>query len=137
MDVFKTSIEDKIEFRKHGGRYVVCSHNPETNVYVYERYNTDEKGVEYLSCIEVVKPKMGKQPDGTPVGTYPSDEDFGTYGKCIAANAWYLEKMVDFLVNNPDKWDTDSIQEFKKTLKPTEDDYLAINSNVLRRRMRK
>lgn len=136
MEVFKTSIEDKIEFRKHGGRYVRRSHNPETNVYVYERYNTDDKGTEYLSCLEVVKPKTVKQPDGTTVGVYPGDEDFGTYGKCIPI-AWYTESMVEFLVGNPDKWDTDSIQEFKKTLKPTEDDYLAISSNVFGRRLRK
>ena len=115
-NVFKTPIEEKIEFRKYGGRYVRRSHNPETDVYVYDCFKDDGNGNEYLACIEVVKPKPVKQPDGTKVGVYPGDEDFGTYGKCIS-KCWWADQMVEFLVNNPDKWDPESVYEFKKTIR--------------------
>lgn len=106
-EIWRTPIEDRFEFNVHGGVCRRVSYNPDTNVYVYER----------STCIEVVKPKYVRQPDGTRVGIYPSDEDFGTYGYCISSNAWYKDQMVEFLVNNPDKWGAQDIYEFKKTLK--------------------
>ena len=68
-------------------------------------------------CIEVVKGKKYTNPDGTVIRTYPGSEDFGSYGFCISRNSLFKDRIIEFLVNNPDKWGAQDIYEFKKTLK--------------------
>lgn len=51
------------------------------NIYVYERYNQSGR----LFGYEVVKGVKHKNPDGSIVYSYPSSEQFGTYGYFISA----------------------------------------------------
>lgn len=83
---------------------------PESNIYIFAGRG-----------MEVVKPIIRKQPDGTLCGKFPSDEQFGPYGKCLSWN-WFKNRMARWLIDNPDKWDCESVVEIKKTFKYDEPD---------------
>ena len=103
----RKDINEIDEFSKFGDVFKKTASYPDRNIYVFER----------KYCIEVVKGKKYTNPDGTVVRTYPGSEDFGSYGFCIARNSRFKDRIIDFLVNNPDKWGAQDIYEFKKTLK--------------------
>ena len=115
IEIIPTDIKTIDTFTKYGARFIRRSYNEATDIYVYERWNDDGNGGVYLSCLEVVKPKYKKLSSGKRIGSYPSSEDFGPLGKCVSINQ-HTDRMVEFLVNNPDKWDPQSIYDFKKTL---------------------
>ena len=85
-------------------------YRPRNGVYVFERWLNNK-----LSCLEVVKGKKYTNPDGSVVYTYPGNEDFGPYGKCVDINK-YTETIVNYLQDNPDKWGPEDMYNFKKTL---------------------
>lgn len=115
LEVQKTDISKIYSFRKYGSRFLRRSYNEKTGVYVFERWAEDENGKEYLQCLEVVKGKPFTNPDGTKGFSYPGAEAFGTYGKCVDINC-YTDRMVDYYVNNPDKWGAEDSHNFKTKL---------------------
>lgn len=81
--VFRTDISEKKEFTIYGDtlRMKECV-DKEKHIYIFERYN----GAGRLYAYEVVQGVKKKNPDGSIVYTYPSGEQFGTYGYFIAKN---------------------------------------------------
>lgn len=76
MQVYATPIEEKKEFTFCGDILKQREHNETTGLWLYERWSP--RG--FLVGYEVVKGKKHKNPDGTIIFTYPSSEDFGSYG---------------------------------------------------------
>lgn len=74
----RVDIRDKAHFRRIGYDYYRVYFDAVRHIAVYEM-SKDGKHKGY----EVIKGKKYKNPDGTIVFTYPSDEDFGTHG-------WYI-----------------------------------------------
>lgn len=74
----RTDIKDKTHFRRIGYDYYRVYLDDERHIAVYEM---EREGMHH--GYEVIKGKKYKNPDGSIVYTYPSDEDFGTYG-------WYI-----------------------------------------------
>lgn len=105
MSKFKYSkIQDKKEFSFEGDLVKFLEYYPETDTYVYER------SLSY----EVVRPRYVIQ-DGEKIGVYPSNSDWGSYGKTVWKSR-YSRRIIDFLVGTKD-WSAENIYEFKKTLK--------------------
>lgn len=115
MNIIPTDIRNLYDFSKYGHRFHRRSYNPDTDVYVYERYGEDKDGGERLVCLEVVKPVYAKLLSNERVPAYPSSEQFGTYGKCVDLNR-YTDRMVDYYVNNPDKWGPEESHNYKMKL---------------------
>ena len=112
----RTPIETLETFTKYGCRFVRKSSNSATNVYVYERFATNfDTGKEYLMCLEVVKGIPYTQPNGDKIHLYPSDEQFGVYGKSVDINK-YTDRIVEYLVNNPNGWGPEEYHNFKISL---------------------
>lgn len=105
IKVFAKDILEIDDFYKYGDHFRKVASYPDRNVFVFER-NT---------CTEVVKGKRHVNPDGSEVFTYPSSEDFGRLGYCIT-NYRCKDKIIEWLVNNPDKWNPQDLYEFKKSL---------------------
>lgn len=117
LEIKSKPIESIDTFHKYGCRFVRRSYNKDTNVYVYERWATNiDTGQEYLLCLEVVRPKTVLLHDGTRVNVYPSTENFGVYGKCVDING-HTDRIVDYLVNNPDGWGPEEYHNMKCSLK--------------------
>lgn len=76
MEIIYKPIEERKEFTFCGDTLKQCEHNETTGLWLYERFSTKGRLVGY----EVVKGKKHKNPDGTEVYTYPSTEEFGSYG---------------------------------------------------------
>ena len=76
MNVTYTPIEERKEFTLFGDTLKQCEHNETTGLWLYERYSPKGRLVGY----EVVRGKKHKNPDGTEVFSYPSTEEFGSYG---------------------------------------------------------
>lgn len=74
----RIDIKDKTHFRRIGYDYYRVYFDATRHIAVYEM-SKDGKHKGY----EVIKGKKHKNPDGTIVFVYPSDEDFGIYG-------WYV-----------------------------------------------
>lgn len=81
-----------------GGFFTLLKHNPETDIWVYERTYGHKTG-NVKKCIEVIKP-VYRNYDGERVPTYPGDERFGPYGYCLNSNDYWLEEKLDFYLSN-------------------------------------
>lgn len=77
---FKTLIQEKKEFNRIGYHYKQVMDYGD-NIYLYKMTPTNFK-LNY-SQYELVIGVKRRQPDGSVVYVYPSDEQFGTYG-------WYI-----------------------------------------------
>lgn len=85
---FLTDIKNKIEFNFDTDKLIQLEYCEESGRYLYGRYfrkDCNPESVGKLMGYEIVQPVKRKQPDGTTVYTYPSTEQFGTYG-------WFLPK---------------------------------------------
>lgn len=78
MKIFAKDIEERLEFDRCGYHYVNICLDKEKKAGIWE-LRRDNKCYGF----EVVKGKKHKNPDGSVVYAYPSDESFGKYG-------WYL-----------------------------------------------
>lgn len=76
--LFFTPLQEKREFKKYGENFKFVEFNEETGLYLYKRD----------SGWEVFKPLKRKQPDGSMVEIYPTEEDFGVYGLCFSSEEW-------------------------------------------------
>lgn len=74
----KKDLTEKFEFTRAGYHYVNICYNKENHKGIWE-LRRDNKCFGF----EVVKGLKTKNPDGSVVYVYPSDEQFGRYG-------WYL-----------------------------------------------
>ena len=74
--IIPTDITTLTNFKKFGEVFTKIWGDDEQHVYVFKRIGSS---VSY----EVIKAKKVKDPDGNIVFTYPSSEDFGTYGYYI------------------------------------------------------
>lgn len=80
-------IESVKEFVKHGHTYRFLDYNSDLNIYLFGVYQTDGTQLAW----EVVKPcKAGD------VYFYPSDECFGTHGRCVSYSKTLEPKMVKY-----------------------------------------
>lgn len=86
------------EMKIRGEEFKLLRHNPETDVWVYERTYGQKSG-DIKKCIEVIKPVYYKY-DGVRVPTYPSDERFGKYGYCCNINDRHLQDKINFWLQN-------------------------------------
>lgn len=79
--IYTKDISEKLEFKfgEDTLKQLYCA-NEEQHIYVYERYNHAGR----LFAYEVVRGKKRKNPDGSIVYSYPSSEDFGSYGLFIS-----------------------------------------------------
>lgn len=81
-----------------GEEFRLLQHNPETDIWVYERTYGQRIG-NIKKCIEVIKPVYYTY-DGERVPTYPSDEQFGSYGYCCNIKDYWLKEKIDFWLKN-------------------------------------
>ena len=122
MEIARTDIRDLNEFTKYGDRFTKVASYPDRNIYVYKREHYDEERKIWVCIVfEVVKGAKCINPDGTIVYAYPSSEKFGPLGKCLSNN-WFSNRMIIWLIDNPDKWDPESVVNIKKTFKYDEPD---------------
>lgn len=89
-DIFRTDIKEKKEFNRIGHHYTQVLADDEKHIYLYRM---DKDGIRYAQY-ELVKGKKVKNPDGSIVFIYPSDEDFGTYGWYICGTPKYVTEKV-------------------------------------------
>lgn len=92
MEVFRTDISEKKEFKYVGDTIKQCEYNEQTGLYLYERYLPNGRLLGY----EMVKPVKYKNPDGSIVGSYPSSEQFGRYGWFYSARS-NRDKLIEAL----------------------------------------
>ena len=95
-NVRKQRLSERMTIR--GEEFKLLRHNPETDIWVYERTYGQKSG-NIKKCIEVIKPKYFKY-DGVRVPTYPCDEQFGQYGYCCSINDRYLQEKINFWLAN-------------------------------------
>lgn len=81
-----------------GEEFRLLQHNPETDIWVYERTYGQKIG-NIKKCIEVIKP-VYRTYNGERVPTYPSDEQFGSYGYCCNIKDYWLKEKIDFWLKN-------------------------------------
>ena len=81
-----------------GEEFKLLRHNPETDIWVYERTYGQKSG-NIKKCIEVIKPVYYKY-DGVRTPTYPRDEQFGQYGYCCNVNDYNLQEKIEFWLAN-------------------------------------
>lgn len=87
---------DRFNIKKD--EFVLLKHNPETDVWVYERtYGHRVKNIK--KCIEVVKP-VWKEQDGERIPIYPKPSQFGEYGYCLNSNDYWLKEKLEFYLAN-------------------------------------
>lgn len=91
-EIKKTDIRDKKEFNRAGYHYTQVRADDEKHIYLYEMvpidFDTPHKHY------EVVKGIKRKNPDGSIVWMYPSDEMFGVYGYYICGPEDYCRKKI-------------------------------------------
>ena len=98
-DLSKVRKQRLSEYMKiKGEEFRLLQHNPETDIWVYERTYGHKIG-NIKKCIEVIKPVYRKY-DGERVPTYPSDEQFGPYGYCCNIKDYWLKEKIDFWLKN-------------------------------------
>mgnify|MGYP003293731388 CR=1 FL=1 len=94
MKVFATDIKDKKVFNRIGCTYYQVYADHDNHIYVYDIINQDGIHRGY----EVVKGLKRKNPDGSTVYVYPSDEQFGIYGfATIGTESTYDTEMTQVL----------------------------------------
>lgn len=86
-DIKSTPIATIKEFKKHGHTYRFLDYNTATNLYLFGVYQTDGTQIAW----EVIKPRKIRG-----VETYPSDENFGAYAKCISYSKTLEPKMRQY-----------------------------------------
>lgn len=87
---------DRFNIKKD--EFVLLKHNPETDVWVYERtYGHRVKNIK--KCIEVVKP-VWRERDGERIPIYPATSQFGEYGYCLNSNDYWLKEKLEFYLAN-------------------------------------
>ena len=85
MEIFRTDIKDKKEFTYENDTLKRLDYCETTGLYLYGRYDGEDG---HLKGYELIKPVKCINPDGSTVGKYPSNEQFGTYG-------WYYPARTD------------------------------------------
>lgn len=95
-NVRKQRLSDSMTIK--GEELKLLRHNPETDIWVYERTYGQKTG-DIKKCIEVIKPVYCKY-DGERVPTYPCDEQFGTYGYCLNIKDYKLQDKIEFWLAN-------------------------------------
>lgn len=80
-----------------GEFFVLLKHNPETDIWVYERTYGHKIG-NVKKCIEVIKPVYRLQ-DGERIPTYPCSEQFGPHGYCLDSNDYRLKEKLEFYLS--------------------------------------
>ena len=87
---FRKDISERKEFVCEGTTLKQLGYDESTGKYIYGRYHLKDCRKEWVGKLmgyEIVKPVRYKNPDGTIVGVYPSNEQFGKYGWFLPANA--------------------------------------------------
>lgn len=111
MKFFSTDISEMKTFTKFGDVFTQIKNNPETGWWLYERTPKDGGRKHY----EVVKGKKHKNPDDSVVLTYPSNEEWGSYGYTIP-DCWWAQEVIDFLMNRKTTT-AEELSNYKKILK--------------------
>lgn len=83
-------IDELFKFKKWNDTFTRLAHNPETDVFIFQR--TNEDGL--VTCYEVVKPRIRNG-----VRCYPSSDDFGTFGFCLTDTERDRARAEEFLKN--------------------------------------
>lgn len=109
MRIFKTDINEKKEFTRLGWRYTQVLADKVNHVYLYEMRRPGQRYPRY----ELVKGNKTKNPDGSVVYTYPSDEDFGTSGWHICGSPESVAEKVC------DKWLNLTLRSLKFRITPS------------------
>lgn len=71
LEIYRKDLQKT--FTKYGDTFTQIAHNPNLNTYIYERINDKGRHNGY----EVIKPKRFKNPDGSIVYVYPSENEWG------------------------------------------------------------
>lgn len=77
--------------------FSLIAHNPETDIWVYERTYGPKKNRK--KCIEVIKPAYRKV-NGEVLPTYPSSSMFGQLGYCVNIKDYWLKERIEFWLAN-------------------------------------
>ena len=88
--IFKKDISEKKEFVAEDSLLKQLDYNSDSGMYLYGRYffkNCRKEKIGQLMGYEIIKPVKYKNPDGTIVGVYPSNSQFGSNGWYITANS--------------------------------------------------
>lgn len=86
-----TDIRDKRTFKRIGHTYTMIAADEENHIYLFKM---TKPGISY-DMYEIVKGVKAKQPDGTTVYKYPSDEQFGVYGFYICGGPEKCGKDIE------------------------------------------
>ena len=81
-----------------GEEFKLLQHNPETDVWVYERTYGQKIG-NIKKYIEVIRP-FYSYINGERKALYPSDEQFGSYGYCCNIKDYKLQNKINFWLAN-------------------------------------
>lgn len=95
-NVRKQRLSDSMTIK--GEEFKLLRHNPETDIWVYERTYGQKTG-NIKKCIEVIKPVYFKY-DGVKTPTYPCNEQFCTYGYCLNIKDSKLQDKINFWLKN-------------------------------------
>ena len=93
-EFFKTDIKDKNEFLRIGYKYTKVYADDVNHIYLYKMEKIDKELQMPYPQYELVKAKKAKQPDGTDVYMYPSDEDWGKYGWTIMGKEEQCQETI-------------------------------------------
>ena len=81
-----------------GEEFKLLQHNPETDVWVFERTYGQKSG-NIKKCIEVIRP-FYSYINGERKALYPSDEQFGSHGYCCNIKDYHLQDKINFWLKN-------------------------------------
>ena len=88
----RNDISEKKTFERNGYRYDQVLADHDKHLYLYKM--TPLKWEQTYPQYELVKGKKYKNPDGSIVHVYPSDEDFGTFGWYICGRPEYVSLTI-------------------------------------------
>lgn len=91
--IYYTDIKNNKKFKKNGYNYTCVKADVVNNIYIYKMEHIDEP-IPY-SQYELIIGVKRKQPDGSTVYVYPSDEQFGIYGWYICGNEEVCREKIN------------------------------------------